>query len=733
MTQIQIKKFVAILLCIVTIIVSCPLVNAASIPSKYIPYIVNGRVDYKELHQQYFKIQDSSLESSSSSFIVTVNGTAQGFSDSGNVLNAKMGDALTIQNTSEIGSGNSLIKCDFQISNGTSIIYSTTSLGSISLNSIPTNKEGIYNIYLNVMDNEDMIKTEGWGNWAYNGTHKSAGTNPGGGTGSDFPGWWYYSKLTVKIEKNMPTPDFTINYKGENVTDNKASPETVDPGDKSLVLEDCSTPFSAAEPITALKWSYWDVNNGWKEIAGSANKTTVNINDMDAGLPGSGQNKAFKLECTSSTAAMTSKEHTSYFSKVLASGYIIYYRDQATDRDIYPAKERPGLGFGTYIEYALPTPANSVLITPSPKTIILDASTPTVIFTFYYRMDNPPPPPPPPLITPPTALLTSPTTVMAGALVTANGSQSRSNNVGGYIADYYFDYEGANLIRDNGSNVKIWYPTMGIYTIYLQVEDEKGSTDWIDRDITVTPPIPTAVIGTTGRLKENRKITIDSSQSTSPAYYPIDMAKTTWIITPVSGGTAADIKYSGVLNGLATKDILFKKAGQYKVKLTVTNTYGKTASTETTLTIAPDLPPIADLFLPTPAGVEYAIYRLPTDSNYATFEVFNESVSPDGDIINKAVAMYCYDSDNDGNYQEETWYYSKDGTTWQPTGMTYTNMVSNFNIYSIATANIAKFTLKTKEVGDCYFVLRVMETIPTNETIPEFIGESDYKRADTFN
>jgi len=36
-------------------------------------------------------------------------------------------------------------------------------------------------------------------------------------------------------------------------------------------------------------------------------------------------------------------------------------------------------------------------------------------------------------------------------------------------------------------------------------------------------------------------------------------------------------------------------------------------------------------------------------------------------------------------------------------------------------------------VGEYYFAIRVMETIPEEETIAEFLTDSDYKRADTFD
>lgn len=644
------------------------------------------------------------------------------------VINAIVGDTVTITDLSHSNRGKTLMEWDFQYTrpDGNNQFITTRAFEKSYTLDIP----GKYTFSLCVRDTvENEAWTNYWGNWSDNGNHRVIGNNPGqdaSDPSDDFEGYWYFSRIVVNVVNNPPNADFTIEYKGDDITDNKTSPAAIDPGDMSLVLEDCSTPFSASEPITSRKWYYWDINNGWKEISGSANKTTVNISNMDSSLPGSGINKAFKLEVTSTTGGEDYAEHTAYFKKVLASGYIIYYRDIDTDRDIYPAKEMPGLGFGTYTESAKPAPANSELVTPSPATIVLNADHPFVEFIFYYKFTTPP------ANNPPTAILETPDEVMAGAVVKADGSKSWSNNPGGYIADYYFEYEGANLESDNGSNIRIWYPNIGTYEIYLRVEDENGKHDSMENEIKVTPPIPTAVITVTGKLKENRRVTISSSESKSTKYYPIDTAYTTWTITPISGGTADDIKYSGSLTGAASKDILFKKAGTYRINLTVRNTYGISASASQTITIAPDLPPVAKCVLPTPEGVEYLVYRDPEDSNYATVEIFNESYSPDGDVIDKAVALYCYDSDNDGSYTDEQWYYSKDGETWDTTGIDYANTVEFFNIYDIATSNVPKFTHKSKEVGRYWYVIRVMETIAPEDTILEFLNESDYKRADTF-
>lgn len=971
------------------------------------------------------------------------------------VVNATVGDTVTVADLSHSNRGKSLKAWDFQYTrpDGKNQFITTQAFQK----SYTLDVVGIYTFSLCVRDTiENEAWTSYWGNWSDNGNHRVVGNNPGrdaSDPSDDFDGYWYFTRIVIEVVNNPPTAEFTIEYKGEDVTDNQGSPVTIDETNKAIILKDNSKPFSAVEPIIGRKWYYWNTASGWSEISGSENKTTVNITDMDANISGSGINKAFKLVCTSSTGGHDYALHTGYFKKGIPTyyGYIVYYKDVDTELDIKSPKMVTVDYPGTYTENALyPTPANGTLLTASPANIVLTKTAPQAEFTFYYKFTVSPEPP---TSNPPTAILKLPKEVMAGVPVKADGGESWSNNPGGYIADYVFGYEGANLISDNGSNVRVWYPITGIYTVSLEVIDENGDTDWVEEEIKVIPPTPTAIMTVGGNLKENRKVALDGSGSISPQYYPIDHTKTKWEITQVSGGAytgenllrngnaessdasgalsgwntwaqnpsvttftkrtgdqwvisgsssfqiftqanqnyaatyyqdvnaAGGISYtfsgkvgahrcigffyveaydsswkslgawatdrvtnnavvqnlavnfvapanteylrtnivkewttddpngwgayvfaddlvlapafpavnikenlltngnaekydaSGVLwgwnswapnpsavnitkrvgdqfvinggssfeintlpgrNYLATyyqdvpavggirytftgkmathrchgyvyitaydsawnaigyyvtngvnyiptpqnisvsftppantkilrvqivknesfpdpggyneyvfaddlvltapevKDTLFKKAGTYKAKLTVTNTYGLSASTEQTITIIQDLPPVAKLYLPTPAGSIYKVYRDPDDSNYATFQIFNQSYSTDGDTINKAVMMYCYDSDNDGDYKDEQWYYSKDGTTWASNGMNYINTVSSFNMFGAATSNISTFTLKTKEVGRYHYAIRVMETIPTADTIPEFITESDYRRDDDF-
>lgn len=694
--------------------------------------IVNADTDdYREIEWVRYGQQYKSYKKPKAGFSLSSGGQTV-VADSGQELNVKLGDTITIDDLSSVGSGTAINGYDWQVYGDTSVGKVTVANGVLSSlpSSIKLQYTGTYDFYLCVRDNQGNMPSDGqttWQNWSDNGSHRSYGTSS---TGKKM--WWYFVHVRVNVTSDKPIADMEFSDTS-NTTKNIYLGESFTLEDKSYAMTDGATIV------------------GWSVKAGSNPQTYITNPDsfFTTYTPSYTGTYKYTLYYVHDSNSAKSENPAKTLTVIVSQkpqpgqGKVIYeyYKDSVSPDNLLGTNEvgisnpytvvlpdtyGDNLGFksATYSGGAVSAGGSckngtNITITDTTKDLIIQA---------IYKAGSTGP-----SYYPPTAIIDAPDTVMAGQSLKADGKRSHSNNEGGSIVAYYWDYEGANLIRNNNSDIRIWYPEEGNYTIFLDVEDERGNTEWTEHDVKVTPPIPTAVIKYTGKLKENRKITLDSSESTSPTYYPIDKSKIVWQITPVSGGTAGDIKYEGVLNGNVTKDILFKKAGKYKVKLTVTNTYGKSASTEVTLDIQPDLPPIAKIALPAPEGMIYQVYREPSDSNYATFEIYNESKSPDGDIINKAVAFYCYDSDNDGNYKEETWYYSIDGTTWQLVGMTYEQMVGYFNIFNIAKSNVPKFILKTKDVGKYYYFIRVMEDIPENETIPIFITESDYKRADNFD
>ncbi len=323
-----------------------------------------------------------------------------------------------------------------------------------------------------------------------------------------------------------------------------------------------------------------------------------------------------------------------------------------------------------------------------------------------------PTPTPPPVNKPPVAIISSADEVMAGDDIDID---SDSYDPDGYITDYYWSAPQAQKpIIGFGSTT--WFDTPGNVSVYHRVTDNHGATDSTSKTIKVLPPVPKAQIDVKGRLKENYKITVDSTKSVASKRYPIDHTKTKWVITAVSGCTDSDIKYLGGLIGMAQKDFLVKKAGRLKVTLTVTNTLGQSDTTYTLVDVAPNLPPMAQLIVPARSIREY------TDGQgrrYGETTVYDTSYSPDGDKIYLR-KYYCrFDSDNDGDFEDETLDMFYQGTAVEAIKRYYSD--------------------QGQGVGKARYDIEVEEDLMEQDaygnyinTIPEFITAADIKRANTF-
>lgn len=258
---------------------------------------------------------------------------------------------------------------------------------------------------------------------------------------------------------------------------------------------------------------------------------------------------------------------------------------------------------------------------------------------------------------------------------------------------------GVNGALDDAGGT-IVFPEEGIYTVTLRVVDNDGLWDIRPKTIIVLPAVPKAYFNWTGTPKENRKMVLDATQSFTPEIYPIDWTKTEWEIEPPEGIDADNIKIVTSAD-LSKRTLLFKQAGDYTVRLRVTNSGGLTSEWyEETLTIYPDEPPVADFF------VMESITRDPAEGNRAKIELNDLSYSPDGDIISKRVWKYRYDSNNDGSFDDETWVILDDGNNPSP-------------------------VLLTDQVGKYEFSLEIEEEFG-QDTIPQFITHADRKTANTF-
>jgi len=342
---------------------------------------------------------------------------------------------------------------------------------------------------------------------------------------------------------------------------------------------------------------------------------------------------------------------------------------------------------------ATPSPSATPKPLPTPSSTSTGQSTPTPGST------------PTPASTPspttlpnksPVAIINADNTAKAGANIAINGNNSYDSD--GIIVDYIWSTVNANGTI-NVSTGSIWYNNPGVYNIGLTVVDDRGAIGSASKEITIIEPFPEAIITVSGTLKENRKVSISAENSISAAHFPIDQTKTEWIIEPVVGGTANDIKYSGTLIGVSSKDILLKKEGTYKLSLKITNTAGLSSFVEKAIIIEPDLAPIADF------ETVSVVLREPWDENQALINIKDLSASSDNDVIQLKELTYQYDSDNDSDFSEEA-------------------------IVNIESSSTADIEVKVGQVGKYLFNLTVKEGFG-QPTIDIFVSNEDYKTADT--
>lgn len=249
-----------------------------------------------------------------------------------------------------------------------------------------------------------------------------------------------------------------------------------------------------------------------------------------------------------------------------------------------------------------------------------------------------------------------------------------------------------------GESSTVYFDKPGTYTITLTVEDNHGEKTTATAEIEVLPAVPQAFFVDNGPYKQNRKLTF-TEQGISTGRYPIVKEQNEWQITPVgNGATAEAIKIKNVAPDQL--EALFRTAGDYKVSLRVTNSAGnKSEWYERTFSIVPDRPPVAD-FAVTPAAA-----RDVANDKKATIMPRDTSYSPDGDIISKRIWKYRYDSNNDGNFEDESWV-----------------------IFSNANEMTPSF--ETDQVGRYQIELEVTEEFG-EETLEEFITPNDYLKNDT--
>jgi hypothetical protein len=385
---------------------------------------------------------------------------------------------------------------------------------------------------------------------------------------------------------------------------------------------------------------------------------------------------------------------------------------------------------GSYSSFNSSTPSGSVM-QPGVLSQTVTLSTTSRVAYVYFWYDE---------VKGPSAIIDGLDLVQAGDIFTLSGSRSYCKQAGAKIVKYDWS------VPIDGVSGETSFGSPGAYTVRLTVTDSNGLTDTAKHNMTVTPPKPVARIITSGKIKENRKITIDARNSGSPDKYPINWSKTNWKIEPdlttgatwdfgirLEDGTVIKIDRTtdqSFLNGQAVFYFQARDSGSYKLTLSVTNTYPESDTLNGEITVAEDKLPVADYKV---QETNLREYNNPSDSEkqkYGKMPVIDASYSPDADTISKRTWCYRYNSQNDKDTDGKD-IYSDDITKYRFEGdLSAQFLQSEGQRLVVENDNDTQIEIWSYDVGMYFVQLIVEEGIPDNETIKELLLPSDIRSSE---
>ncbi len=379
---------------------------------------------------------------------------------------------------------------------------------------------------------------------------------------------------------------------------------------------------------------------------------------------------------------------------------------------------------GSYQSYNNSNPTLSNKQSGTQQTVTLSSANQNAYVYFWYDE-----------VKGPVAFIDGPTEAKAGESLKLSGARSYCKQSGATIVDYTWSN------GTKGVSLDLSFNSPGDYTINLTVTDNNGLTNTATHIVTVEPPIPEARFNFGGKIKENRKIIIDATASLSPEKYPIDWTKATWKIEPIldTGATwdwgvktsngllvkAKSTMNQSVFTGQSVLNFQARDSGQYKVILSITNTYPATDTYQGIITVAEDLLPVADYEIQKENLREF---DNPVDSSsrkYAKVPIIDKSYSPDGDYICKRTWCFRFNETNNKN-ADGTPIFSDDTTRYKFEGSPLTLFLpaERFRLV-VDNDNDTDVQVLTYEVGQIFVQVIVEELIPDNETIADFLLPSD--------
>lgn len=315
---------------------------------------------------------------------------------------------------------------------------------------------------------------------------------------------------------------------------------------------------------------------------------------------------------------------------------------------------------------------------------------------------------------------------------------------------------GESYIAVDTSNYEVWdFNTLGgklriekdgYYVLEAVITDDHGySETFVSNEMRVYD-LPTAVISDTVKYrwldtqwqyKQSRRFDLDgkssyADDSTGKALHEINHSLDAWSITPISEGASAEAIYVLADDGktrlnskeetyfYATQNefeeqIAIIEPGTYLVKYQVTNTYGKKSPVVSqVITIVEDHAPeiiVKDGNKQEPLGPESEDCYTTIGNMTATIRSDDQDIiysKTESEIKNMMSARYRYDSDNDGEYEDEEWV---DLPLFYSDSMTITDADTGLFVSKYSSERSAETTVKARvnELGWYQFEFQVHE------------------------
>ncbi|BCE00371.1 pectate lyase [Marinicellulosiphila megalodicopiae] len=143
---------------------------------------------------------------------------------------------------------------------------------------------------------------------------------------------------------------------------------------------------------------------------------------------------------------------------------------------------------------------------------------------------------------------------------------ANSFDTDGDALSYIWDFgDGTNQITETNSITHTFAP--GIYSVGLTITDGKGSSEKIQKSVTITNISPEVQFSNIQTQALSAELEIEFSDSDG------DQVSVEWFVNDQSVATSQTLNYD------------FSQAGQYTIKVVVTDQYGETDETQTSVTV----------------------------------------------------------------------------------------------------------------------------------------------------